>query len=114
MTNSVFAADLYYHKSCMSAYLLRYQRCNAEKTSHCDESSPLPLSEVFFSVLKEIQPNLYKGMGYSLSDIRDRINAKTESQRATNRDIKQFLMDFFQDEVTFSTPKEANKSVLFF
>ena len=57
---------------------------------------------------------LQRGIGIPLSDIRDIINDKHRIETISNKEVKLFILEHFQDKIHFSESEQANKSLLAF
>ena len=116
-TNSVFGADLYCHKSCISNYLLKYDR--AKKKPRNIDCIP-EKQKAWRNVVETIESGLSNGLGYELSFVRNSINEYLEKQypqcklNVTNREVKLLLVNHFGGKIYFSQPKQVNKSLMFF
>lgn len=108
--NSVFGADLVCHKRCINRYLLEYERI-------CLNQSGDPVSskkQAWLEVVREIEMRLSDGEGLELSYVRKLMNEKISSSSITNQEVKVLLSHHFGEKIRFSTPKQVNKSLLFF
>lgn len=89
----------------MNRYLLSYDRRLNE------EYAPVkPITErhsAWIKVAKELEQGLNDGKGYELSSIRDRMNTRIE-----NREVKKKFMNHFDNNIAFSYPQSAKKSLL--
>ena len=70
--------------------------------------------------MDEINTGLIEGKGYELSEIRDRANFLLKTLQPShaerqfeNRELRLLLLNDFQDEICFTAPQEAIKSVMF-
>ena len=106
----VFGADLYYHRACLPNYLNKYERALSEKKPpkiflkrhrFCDE-------------VGAIRNLLDRGIGLSLSDIRDAINDKYDEDFISNKEVKLYLTEHFQDDVQFCPSERRNESMFVF
>ena len=69
----------------------------------------------WLTVLPEIETGLRNGDGYELSHVRDRINSELNSDlKVNNREVKVLLSAHFGSKISFSQPKQVNKSLMFF
>lgn len=68
--SSVYAADVYYHNSCLRKYFRKYDRekCEAEQST----STNAKLS-AFTDYVEQIIPELRRGKGFDLSQIREAV-----------------------------------------
>lgn len=96
----------------LSGYLLRYKR----KPEASDKNTP-KVSEMvaaFSLIAHDIKSGLHEGYGYTLNYILDKFNVQNESFKVSNKELKLMLCDYFGNDITFTKPKEANKSLMFF
>ena len=49
-----------------------------------------------------------KGIGIPLSDVSDLINEKHGEEIISNKEIKLFMMEHFQDDIQFCQPEQRN------
>ena len=106
---SVFGADVYYHKSCMTTYLSKYDKR--------DSDSKPKLSEKMLAwnqITKDLEHGLKSGKGYELSGIRDRLNIINEKCNFRNKDVKICLINQFGNNIDFAYPSARNKSIMVF
>ena len=96
-------------------YLLKYERAKTERVSK-DNSYISRKKIISDELLSTINPSLQIGHGYSLSDIRDKANEMLSEtlDSFTNREIKFLLINHYKDNVKFTNPYEANKSMMVF
>ena len=95
---SVFGVDLLYHKFCLELYLQKYMRAIA------GTKGPKKLSgkrSLFQSEVDVIRNLLQRGIGIPLSDIRDMINGKHGVDTISNKEVKLFMLEHFQDKIQF-------------
>lgn len=107
--HSVFGADLYYHRDCMTKYLYKYDSR--------DKASIPKVSEkqlAWNQVVKELEQGLKEGRGYELSTIRDSLNNIDDKCNFRNRDVKVFLLNTFGNEIDFTYPSSVKKSMMVF
>ena len=106
---SVFGADFFYHKICLESYLQKYMRATAatEGLKKSLGKRSLPQSEVV--VMKNF---LQQGIGIPLSNLRDMINDKRRVDTVSNKEVKLFMLEHFQDKIQFCESEQANKSLL--
>lgn len=108
----VFGADLYCHSTCVRNYLSKYDRAKRKS----GENPPMNAKKrAWLTVMPEIETGLRSGNGYELSYVRDCINSELNSDiKVQNREVKVLLTEKFGSELSFSQPKQANKSQMFF
>ena len=66
------------------------------------------------AVLPEIKEILEKGMGTSLSDIRDTVNEDLDKNSLNNNKIKMFVTEMIGDDIQFCKLYAKNQSLLIF
>lgn len=110
--HSVFGADLFCHKLCIRNYIAKFDRAKAKS----GESQPMNAKKrAWFTVMPEIETGIRNGDGYELSHVRDRINSELNSDiKVNNREVKVLLTEHFGSDISFSQPKQVNKSQMFF
>ena len=85
----LFAADLYYHRSCIATYIWKANRTNEWKesfdTNHLEPTSKWDIFSGYFDTTKNI---LDQGKGMSMSDIRDMIKSEIPDVDFHYSDIK--------------------------
>ena len=91
---SIFAADIVYHVSCMSTYLKKYER-SVETATVMPRLSRK--RELFKKETDNLSHILDQGTGISLSEIRDNINDKCGEPIITNKEVKLYLVEHFLD-----------------
>ena len=107
--HSVFGADLYYHRECMTKYMYQYD------TRAKDMVPKLTSKQLAWNqVVPELEQGLNSGKGYDLSVIRDHLNSIDALCKFRNRDVKIFLMNQFGDEINFTYPESMSKSLMVF
>ena len=106
---SVFGSDIFYHGNCLRGYIVKYER--AQTIGNINENHTIK-ETAFKNLLQEINCDLQKGVGFPLSDLRDRLNVhiKPAESKVNNREMKLFLINEFQGNICFSNPTSANKS----
>lgn len=75
---SVFAADIHYHDRCMKKYLRKYNSVTTTSLSPTVPAQP-ELSEKrrsIYQFIETILPQLRKGMGYTLTYVSRKLNAR--------------------------------------
>lgn len=110
--HSIFGADLFCHKLCIRNYLAKFDRAKAKPAG----SQPITMKKkAWFKVMSEIETGLRNGDGYELSHVRDRINSELNKDiKVNNREVKVLLTEHFGSEISFSMPKQVNRSQMFF
>ena len=107
---SIFEADLYYHKVCLESYPQKYFRATATDKPERNHSK----KRCLFLEVRAISDLLTKGIGISLSDIRDIINEKYGEEISSNKEVKLFMIEHFQDAIKFCQSEHCNESLLAF
>ena len=73
----MFAADLYYHRSCIATYIRKAKRTNERKesfdTNYLESTSKRKIFAGYFDTIRNI---LDQGKGMTISDIRDLIKSE--------------------------------------
>ena len=122
---SVFGSKIYCHGQCTKRYLIKYDRAKeSSECTMCDKNIQYR-KQAWDHILQEIEDGLAKGLGYELSYVRKRMNdyiLSCDSIGAggdtrcsvTNREVKILLTNHFDEKIRFSTPKQLNKSMMFF
>ena len=108
--NSVFGADLYCHKNCIRSYL----RTELPTPGPSDFARASKL-ELWASFTDDLRPGFNSGDGFPLSDITNKFNeilAAHQCRPVSNKEIKLLLIDSFGDQISFSQPKQRNKSLM--
>ena len=102
---SVFAADVLYHKLCMTNYLSKYSR-NVEQFETLIQDSNVTTG--FQKLLDKLD---LSENGYELSDLTSFMNSECELESLlSNRQMKNLLIKHFGEEIAFTYPKERSKS----
>ena len=110
--HSVFGADLFCHKLCIRNYIAKFDHAKGKSGKHQPMNAK---KRAWLTVLPEIETGLRNGDGYELSHVRDRINRELNSDiKVNNREVKVLLSEHFGSEISFSQPKQVNKSQMFF
>ena len=111
-SEAVFGADVFYHASCMRSYLKKYEK-NTEGGQLEEAALSLKMT-TFLKLIEDIEQDLDKGRGYTLSDLRDKCNEKLDSKSIpfNNKEIKLLITQHYGDDICISTPSEANKPSL--
>ena len=114
----IFAADLLYHSNCMLGYLLRFERDMSIIKELCNVMSPERTSLLEAAVDKMCESLELSSRGYALSECRDKINKKFESdgKNATisNKHLKRLLIKKFDQDICFSYSYQKSESLVFF
>jgi len=100
--HSVFGADLYCHKQCVSRYLLQYERACSDRSDENPTASCR--QKAWTSVIADIEIGLANGEAYELSYVRDAMK-QHGSDSVTNREVKVLLTNHFGDQICYSQPK---------
>ena len=100
----IFGADLHCDKNCIKNYLIKYDRA-IEKIK---EKTNLPSKKeiAFNEIIKKLDLDLKKGIGFPLSYLRDLCNelllSSTEAYVFTNRELKVLLFNHYGEKISFS------------
>ena len=102
---SVFGADIYCHKTCISGYLMKYDAAliHPEKRKSDDKL------EIIEQFVQKIMPSLNSGKGYPITELTHACNASSSQFEFSNRDIKTYLMNKYGSDISFTKPQEVNK-----
>ena len=109
--------DIQTVESVFGAYLdCHPEKCNRESKNDSALHKNTQKKEVIDIFLNEIKPDLLKGQGYSMSDIRDRVNKLLDSEKSiNNRDLKVLIICAkYGDKIRFSTPLQTHKSTMIY
>ena len=108
---SVFGTDLFYHKLCLELYLQKYMRVAAAPKGPKKSSGKRSLFQSEVDVIRNLLP---WGIAIPISDIRDMINEKHGVETISNKEVKLFMLEHFQDKIQFCESEQANESLLAF
>ena len=108
---SVFATNLLYHKLCLESYLQKYLRTTFANKMPKKLSGKRSFFKREVDVIKSL---LQQAIGIPLSNIRDMINYKHRVDTISNKEVKLFMWEHFQDKIQFFESEQANKSLLAF
>ena len=114
----IFAADIMYHRNCMSGYILQFDRDMSRIKELYNAISPESTS-LFEAAVDELCESLdLSSRGYALSECRDKINKKFESSgknvTISNKHLKTLLIKKFSDKICFSYSYQKSESLMFF
>ena len=112
--NSIFAADLFYHKNCFPNYIAKYNTAKAESENQKTKETVIGKREIFKTYVELITKILNQGRGIAISDIRDMINNENPETDMKNNELKAFLEEEFQTNIQFCLSESKNKSVCLF
>ena len=107
----IFSADLYYHSSCFSSYILKYKR--ATNPSQSEIAINTTKRDVFNFHIDFIESIIDRGSGISLSEIRDMVNDK-DDVNITNSEVKTFLISLMDNHIQFCPSTRSNESLFVF
>lgn len=100
---------LHYHKACMRTYECK----DISNKSKNDDS--LSLENDIIDVIKDLEIEIKSGKIFSLTDIAGIVASKCKLQTPIkNVKIKSYLMECYDESITFITPSQKNLSELFF
>ena len=106
--SSIFGADLYYHHSCLAAYIQKYKR--SINSNQRENVMTITKRDVFNRHIKFIKDIIDQGSGISLSDIRDMIN-DLEDININNSEVNNFLIESMGEEIQFCPSTCSNESL---
>ena len=110
--SEVFGADLYYHSSCLSGCILKYQRLKS--TASKSNSQKTRKRDVFNKYLQFIKDVVIdRGSAISLSQIRGMVNEKDDIN-IHNVEVKDFLENAFENIIQFCSSARLNESLFLF
>ena len=101
--DSVFAADLFYHKNCFPNYIAKYNTAKAESENPKSKETVKGNRETFKTYVELITKILNQ-------DIRDMINSDNPEIDKKNNELKAFLEEEFQTNIQFCLSDSKNKS----
>ena len=96
--NSIFAADLFYHKNCFPYYIAKYNTAKAESENQKTKETVIGKREIFKTYVELITKILNQGRGIAISDIRDMINNENPETDMKNNELKAFLEEEISDQ----------------
>ena len=105
--NSIFAADLFYHKNCFPNYIAKYNTTKAESENQKTKETVIGKRETYVELITKI---LNQGRGIAISNIRDMINNENPETDMKNNELKAFLEKEFQTNIQFSLSESKDKS----
>ena len=105
ITGGIFAADVMYHKNCMTNYILKFQRHVSEilddNDDQCDHSI---IEELFLEIVATLKLDKED---YTVSDCRDTLNSNLRKARFGKRSL--FYLVFLSSHI-FSAARLSIKS----
>ena len=108
--NSIFAADLFYHKNCFPKYIAKYNIAKAESENQKAKETVIGKQEVFKTYGELITKILNQGRGIAMLDICDMINNENPETDMKNSELKAFLEEEFETNIQFCLSESKNKS----
>ena len=108
--DSIFAADLFYHKNCFPNYIAKYNTAKAKSENPQTKETVKGKPETFKTYVELITKILNQGRGIAISDIRDMINNDNPEIDMKNNELKAFLEEEFQTNIQFCLSDSKNKS----
>ena len=108
--NSIFAADLFYHKNCFPNYITKYNTAKAESENQKTKETVIGKREIFKTSVELITKILNQGRGMAISNIRDMINNENPETDIKSNELKAFLEEEFQTNIEFCLSESKNKS----
>ena len=127
--HKIYAADIYYHGACMSAYMLRYQRIMKSLNTNNDDDSEDPEggashSEVekrkalFDKAAAEIKPLFMQGYCFTVKEMTEYMLSFDEAAQLSlplhNYIVRRLLDDHFREDIGFTSNVRKNESDIFF
>ena len=115
----MYGADLYYHSTCMRNYIREektHDNPDICSPSDVQESDHIVQSnrEALEKVVASLTPSFLSGTGFTLSEVRDRVNELVHPNQIHNYQVKLFLKDKLSDAVKFCPSTRKNESLMFF
>ena len=108
--DSIFAADLFYHKNCFPNYIAKYNTAKAESENPKSKETVKGKRETFKTYVELITKILNQGRGIAISDVRDMINNDNPETDMKKNELKAFLEEEFQTNIQFCLSDSKNKS----
>ena len=108
--DSIFAADLFYHKNCFPNQYAKYNTAKAESENIKSKEAVKAKRESFKTYVELITKILNQGRGIAISDIRDMINSGNPEIDMKNNELKAFLEEGFQTNLQFCLSDSKKKS----
>ena len=96
--NSIFAADLFYHKNCFPNYIAKYNSDKVESENQKTKETVIGKREIFKTYVELITKILNQGRGIKISDIRDMINNENLETDMKSIELKAFLEEEISDQ----------------
>ena len=111
----ILAADLQIHLACFPDYMHKWKAASQKDITHPEDYivSLVSKRDIFKRHSQIIRTVLDQGKRLSLTEIRDMINNKEESN-LLNKVIKCFLLEEFGDNIKFCNPERKNESQFVF
>lgn len=107
--NDVFAYDVYYHKGCLRSFLKSHEKAKELIMDGIDASNDR--MEIDDRAIMIFQSLNFEERGYSVSDIREKINVnQPESNCYTNKQIKILMIKYYGDTICFTYPNDKKLS----
>ena len=108
----VFASDVYCHKLCINNYLLKYKRSKSTDENSKNIKKKCKIQKSLDTIISDINRT---ENGYSLSEIRERVNALLSVDfLIKNRKVKQLLIEKYGNDICFTYPRDRTKSQIFY
>ena len=111
----LYAADIFYHASCLKLYLKQYddRMKYDEHTISEGSNNKNNRKRSFLKILPYLKQQLELGNGLTLSEIRDTIN-KFGDVEFSNTHVKELLIEELADRVRFCDSERKNESSMVF
>ena len=97
----LYGADLYYHSTCMRNYLPAIVMSNSNEVEDLAHSSHQALDKVVVS----LTPALLSGTGFTLSEVRDKVNKIMYPNQIHNNQVKSFLIQKLGEGLSINKEK---------
>ena len=117
-TARLYGADVCYHSKCMRNYVRETK--TADNPEHIsddgDEIEDFPRSnrEALENVVAPLTPALLSGTGFTLSEVRDRVNEFVHPNQIYNYQVKFLLIEKLSNGIKFCPSTRKNEPLMFF
>lgn len=107
----VFAADIFYHPTCLRKYIMAYDRKVEQVFANLSrEDEEISCDAVATKILDELD---FVNYGYTLTSITNRLNDQDDF-KYDNRRTKSMLLKHFGENLNFSYPRDKSVSQIVF
>ena len=112
----LYGADLYYHSTCMRNYVRKTEIVNNyDNMSNSNEVEDLAHScQTLDKVVVSLTASFLSGTGFTLSEVRDKINEILHPNQIHNYQVKSFLLQNLGKGIKFCPSTQKNESLMFF